>query len=511
MGEKIFFVSREFADIAEAGGVKDVVNSLAAVALKKAFSVTVFLPHYGSTINSFLTEEKEIPLVIDIKSAENTYKVSFSSALYKKIRIIFVHSDIFEQKKSVYTYTLEDEAENPEHVRGTGFEDVNILNVLFQKAILSWCCQFNEIPEIFHCHDAACSLLPFFARRLYPFKKIFSKTKFFISIHNAGPGYRHQFYSVKEAAFYTDMDEEEFVNDTIKGQVEPYLLSERYASLLTVSPWYARELLSADNPYCPDFSSELIKRKTKITGITNGIDWKRYNPENTEISHLDFSYSPLKGELSGKYLQRDFFFKNIFNADEYLSVKKFGNIQPDKDSVFFAYHGRLVRQKGIGIFIDAALCVMEKNPDIKFIVTGQGESELENLCIETAQKYPESFIYFNGYEEKLARLCVAVSDFLVMPSLFEPCGLEDFIAQFFGTLPLASVTGGLNKIEEGITGFHFSPCTPKALFEKILELSKVKKDNPEKIISIIKTAVKNNIEKYNWDRVFEEYLKVYFE
>ena len=59
------------------------------------------------------------------------------------------------------------------------------------------------------------------------------------------------------------MDEEEFVNDTIKGQVEPYLLSERYASLLTVSPWYARELLSADNPYCPDFSSELIKRKTK--------------------------------------------------------------------------------------------------------------------------------------------------------------------------------------------------------------------------------------------------------
>ena len=77
-----------------------------------------------------------------------------------------------------------------------------------------------------------------------------------------------------------------------------------------------------------------------------------------------------------------------------------------------------------------------------------------------------------------------------MPSLFEPCGLEDFIAQFFGTLPLASVTGGLNKIEEGITGFHFSPCTPKALFEKILELSKVKKDNPEKIISIIKTAVK---------------------
>ncbi len=510
MQKKIFFVSREFADIAEAGGVKDVVNSLACIALKKGFSVTVFLPFYGSTIKNFLSEETELPFVIDIKSAQNIYKVSFSIAYYKKVRIVFVHSDIFSSKKSVYTYTKEDEMENPLHVRGTGFEDVNILNVVFQKAVLQWCVQYNEIPEIFHCHDAACSLVPFFANTDNYLKNRFSSSKFFITIHNAGPGYRHQFYSINEAAFYTDMNEAFFKDDVINGQVEPYLLSEKYSCLLTVSPWYADELLSKDNQYCPELSKEFIKRKTKIYGITNGIDWNKYNPEKKECSHLDFSYNPLKMDYSGKILQRNLFIKNIKNNTDFPGIKKYGSFDYDDSCVLFSYHGRLVRQKGIEIFTEAAIQCMKKNSKVRFIVTGQGENELEKMCIETARQFQGKFLYLNGYEGKLARICVAVSDYLVMPSLFEPCGLEDYIAQFFGTVPVTSLTGGLNKIVEGETGFHFSPCNADALYKKILELSDLKIHNSQMLYIIIQKAVKNNINNYNWDVVFENYQKIFF-
>ncbi len=511
MSTKIFFVSREFADIAEAGGVKDVVNSLACAAKNQGYSVTVFLPFYGSTIKSFLTDEKEIPFVIDIKSADNSYKVSYSTAFYKKVKIVFVHSDIFLQKHSVYTYTSEDEAENSEHIRGTGFEDANILNIVFQKAVLQWCIQFKDVPQVFHCHDAACSLVPFFACTDVYFKKHFISTKFFITIHNAGPGYRHQFYSLNEAAFYTDMKEENFLHGLLNGQVEPFLLSEKYTQFTTVSPWYARELLSSDNKFCPEFSLELINRDVKITGITNGIDWKRYNPEDTAISHLDYSYSPLKGDLKGKFLQRDLFLNNLQNNRIHSAVTKYGNLEINNDCVFYGYHGRLVRQKGIALFIDAAIKSIEQNEDLRFIIIGQGETELENRCIETANKYSGKIVYFNGYEQKLARECVAVSDFLIMPSLFEPCGLEDFIAQFLGTVPIASCTGGLNKIEENVTGFHFSPYNSESLCEKILQLSEVKKHSPETIVTIIQNAVKNNIQNYSWEKVFEKYKNLFFQ
>ena len=116
------------------------------------------------------------------------------------------------------------------------------------------------------------------------------------------------------------MPEDVFLPGILNGQVEPYLLCEKYAQLLTVSPWYADELLTSDNQYCPDFSLELVKRNIKITGITNGIDWKRYNPENTDVSYLDYAYSPLKGDLTGKYFQREFFLENLKqNRYEYQS------------------------------------------------------------------------------------------------------------------------------------------------------------------------------------------------
>ena len=389
--------------------------------------------------------------------AGETHRVCFYSIAIRGVRIILVDSPIFTEKHAVYVYTETEARVIPGAQRGKGHFDVDVVNMLFQRAVLAFASVSGNVPAVLHCQDAHTALLPALARTDENFAAAFSRTAMVVTIHNAGPGYRQAIPGLERALRVTGLPAYALQAALFGGNVEPFLLAAEYGILTTVSPWYAEELRDpAFDRFSEGLSSELRKRGVPVVGITNGIDYHRYDPRDSSVSLLPHAYDPVSGDLAGKYRCRRDFARWLSGSEELPGIVKYGTIEPGLDSVYFSYHGRIAWQKGLDTLEKAARVVLDHIDGARFVILGQGDPVLESLFVRLSQRYAGRFAFINGYERTLARQAVAISDFLVLPSVFEPCGLEDFIAQIFGTIPVAHAVGGLKKIEDGKTGFLYT-------------------------------------------------------
>lgn len=515
--KRIWIVSREYAGIAEAGGVKNVTASLAEGLCKEGFEVSVFIPLYGCTVSDAIGDFISLEAGASIRAEDAEYTVSFARGTFKGVRFIFIVHPAFGEKKAVYTYTEEEERMNPRHVKGRGHEDSLLLNVLFQRGVLEYGRLYDRtvLPDIIHCQDAAAALVPFIARSDEAYRTLYKETAFAVTIHNAGNGYRHEMPCLSQAASLLNMDESLFSDVLIGGRAEPYLLAEKYAALTTVSPWYAEELCDPENEAAGSLSKEFAGRGVQIIGITNGIEYEKYDPRDTSVSMLPFPFDPSCGDFTGKYECRAELL-NRYSSERYGSpcsesgLYQYGFIERAENAVFFSYHGRIVHQKGTDILAEAAQIVMERNKDARFIVTGQGASELEKQQASLALRFPGRYLYLRGYNRSSARLCVAVSDFIVLPSIFEPCGLEDLIAQIYGTLPIAHACGGLQKIEDGKTGFLYQDNSPDVLAELLLDLAEQRRKNPARFEHLAVQAALSVQSRFSWKKIIKtSYIPFY--
>ena len=515
----------ECAGLIEAGGVKDVTHALCDSFSQKKNDVTLFIPYYGCTNLENIRNLKENVAKAVVPICGQMIEVTFSTAEFvnNKVKIVFVNHLAYSEKKAVYVYTSDEEKENPMHVKGMGHTDFHFLDSLFSKAVAAYG-QFvpkSKMPDIIHCQDASTALTPAFIEMQKP--EFFRNTKSVVTIHNAGPAYHHEFHDVNEALYYTELPWNWITDGMNDNRVEPFLISSRFASLTTVSTFYADEITDpAYNSQTDGLAQIFYDRKIKITGITNGIDYYRYAPEHPEISRLPYSMNPFERKFEGKLKNREFFLKLCRPNEElkldsrkqkYLeNLTKKGYLDSntsDKKTAFFVYHGRLVWQKGIWILIDALNKILPESDNIKFAVVGQGEKEIENKLQELTVLYPGKFIYFKGYNSCMARLSVAQADFALFPSNFEPCCLEDFIAQIFGTVPIANATGGLQKIIDEETGFLYSPNNPDILAEKIRKAIDLKLNDIETLKNIETWASNYVRDFYSWDHVSEKYLNLF--
>ena len=153
--------------------------------------------------------------------------------------------------------------------------------------------------------------------------------------------------------------------------------------------------------------------------------------------------------------------------------------------------------------------MLEKNSGARFIINGQGEESLREMCRSFAQENRGRVVFFYGYEKSQSRLFTASADFAVLPSDFEPCGTEDFIAQIFATIPVAHATGGLKKIIDGKTGFLYAPNDAKTLSEILLRRAREKEEEPERFRAIIREASRHVKTRYSWESVAREYEALY--
>jgi starch synthase len=437
--------------------------------------------------------------------------VEYFVGVFNGVRIICIGNPVFEEKTSVYTYTAEDEKNDPSKVRGQGHTDAVLMNCIFQKAILEYIRMSHEIPDVLICHDAHTALLPAMISEDPEVAPLMSNTRMISVIHNAGPGYLQEFHNPDWAAGVTGLSKTTLLEGCCHGTIKPFLIAAAFSRMVTVSPWYAKELLNPDFPYSEGLSAEFHRRNIPIEGITNGIDYQKYDPCDKNVSLLPVTYDPSAGNLSGKKECLRLLLAQLSPEGVLTSadVELFGCLDGDTEAVYFCYHGRIASQKGLDVLSAAAERVLSERADCRFIVIGQGDPALEAQQIALAQRYPGRYVYLRGYNRSLVRLIIAASGFIVLPSRFEPCGLEDFIGQIYGTIPAAHAVGGLNKILDGKTGFlyHHSDDSSDALTELLNTLAEKSISSPEELDRIRVTAAEYVKNEYSWDEVIcKKYL-----
>lgn len=513
---KIWNVSMECAGIAEAGGVKNVTFSLCKEFADLNHKVTLFIPVFKCNTWDLITDYSDL-FNAEVNICGKKEAVTYTKGICKdgNFDVIFINHPVFAEKEAIYTYTEHEQLLNPEFKKGNGHKDGLFIDILFQKAVCEYGRKISksEIPDIVHCQDASTAVLPAFLVQ----EKCYKKTQSIVTIHNCGPAYHHEFSSIGEAAWYTGLETQLLEASLNKGRCEPFLIAANAgAELTTVSEVYAEEITNPFNVDITDGLSPLFaEKKIHITGITNGFDFERYDPKDTGASLLPFDFNPEKNELDGKFKCRKYFIQNIVNTDNFDSsgVKKYGTLECSSDyskEIYFSYHGRITSQKGIKVLVEAIPGILQNFPNVRFVIAGQGEPQLEDDIIELTKIYSGKITFMNGYNKIIARLSTAICDFIVLPSFFEPCGLEDFIAQVFGTIPIAHKTGGLNKIIDEETGFLYDHNNKEVLIAKISEVIMIKLLKPGMITKIMKAGAATVRKDYLWKTVVQKKYLPFF-
>jgi starch synthase len=503
----VWHVAREYAGIAEAGGVKDVVRGLAEAHARAGGAPTVVLPLYGflsreaargDTVASFRLRLPDQ----DQGSQFFEESVRVIAVHHGGVRLLFVDSPRFSRIRGVYTYTAEDERENEWRKRGTGHWDVHQLNLTLQLSALETALALGEVPHVFHCHDGHTGFLPALLRTHPRYVDRLSASAALLTIHNAGPGYHQEVWSADFARLLTGLSAETLARGALNGTVDPLLLAGSYARLTTVSPQYARELLAERDPSLSGgLGAALRERGIPLDGVTNGIDPSPWDPRDPAASGLPFRFDPSTGNLDGK------------RACQALLRERLGLPPAPIPSVaVYAFVGRLTGQKGVDVLHESLQGMCRQGPERLFLVLGQGEKQMEAAfsALAAAPGPAARLAFVPSYDPALASLIYAASDFFLIPSAYEPCGLTDFIAQILGSIPVVHRVGGLHKVRDGETGFCYDAHDPAALTAAVDRTTRVFRDEPASLETVRRTAFREIYTEHTWDRVLgDSYLPLY--
>ncbi|HVP19975.1 MAG TPA: glycogen/starch synthase [Spirochaetia bacterium] len=497
----VWHVAREYAGVAEAGGVKDVVRGLAEALARRSVPTTVVLPFYGFLKREIAGRDPVASFTLSLPDQDKGNQlfeepVQVFPAELEGVRLFLVQSPRYAALRDVYTYTAEDEAENHHRKKGTGHWDSHQLNLILQRAALETSYRLGEAPSIFHCHDGHTAFLPALMREAPPFAARFGSSAAVVTIHNAGRGYHQEVWSPEFAALLTGLPEQVLHEGMLQGSVDPLLLAGSYALLCTVSAQYARELLAEkDSEFSGGLGRAYRERGVPLVGITNGVDPVPWDPRFPEQSGLPCRFDPSNGDLAGKKACRR-------RLEEELGL-------PTAGSALYAFVGRLTAQKGVDVLFGSLKDLLSSPSSPVFVVLGQGEREKEEMFSRLARK-SRKLSFAPRYDPTLAKLIYAASDFFLVPSVYEPCGLTDFIAQILGSIPIVHRVGGLVKIRDGQTGFSYDEQSSSALSDALLRTADMFASRPDVLEAIRRRAFLEIFSDHTWDRVLEEgYLKLY--
>lgn len=537
--QTILMISREYRGIAEAGGVKDVVTGLACALAKKGLDVSVVIPRYGmvsvegfeplhwsfrepddihltpeatdSSSSLFSPLSQYIPIPMNYATEERHEQVGFWHRLDKGVHIVLVESARFAEKQGVYTYTAEEEAKEPWKRKGEGHFDYFAMNVLLQKAALSFCMLKGMRPDVIHCHDGHTALAPAMARTLTGLTPYFLNTRFAVTIHNAGLGYHQEVADLPFAKAITELPWTVIHSSMLNGAFDPLLACSAYAAINTVSPNYARELQETDLDAITGWLGHMLKaRGVMLDGITNGIEPGDFDPRNPEALGLPAPFDVLNGDLHGKIAAKQRLFE-VVNRSDASNVRIHGALNQMPEAPLLTMVSRLTEQKGIDVLIPALSRLLSEDRGIQCVVMGSGKEEFEKTLVQLAWRndYAGRMAVCLGFNQTLANLIYAAGDFFLIPSHYEPCGLTDFMAQLMGNLPIVRATGGLVKVLDGVTGFSYADHRPDALVDAMARAIHLFRTERAKISEMQRAAVQHIHENYTWDRVADHYLQFY--
>lgn len=502
MVREIWLVTRELGGWAEAGGIKDVVHDQSRAFPQIGWKTHVVLPLYGFLRGRV---QKEGRLMWFGPSLHPTRPVNLETWVVEEGNhtLHFVRSPAFDDKESLYTYTVSDEVKNPRNLRGAGFFDGFEMNLEFQWAVATYWDKTQNIPCQVLGHDGHTGFLPAICRTRVKFESRYSRTIFSLLIHNAGPGYRQE---MEDSPFHRDLlglAASEAQLSLLDHHLDPMVSASRHAKLATVSENYANELKTGKNDrWSGSFGKWLRSTKVPLKGITNGIDTDDKDPRDPDSAGLPAGFDPLRGDWEGKGVCRRILRDRLLLKPATVH----GRLGPWKDALY-VMQGRLTAQKGVDSLFDLISKALVERPKASFLVMAQGERHYEERLIHLARNSVATgrFLFINTFEESLARLVFAAGDFFLMPSEYEPCGLTDLKAQLMGTLPIVHRVGGLVKVLDEKTGFSYIKNQGSGFWGAFLRSLHVWENDPDKLFALRRQAFVAVLEEFQWPRILEEH------
>ena len=528
MSLRVWHISRECDGIAEAGGLKDVVAGLSAALAAEGLPTAVVLPRYGFVDLAGLNAEHtgiHFDLQMPARTRPDTPGVEHVEVYLARrqgAEVYLLDSRRTRNKRAIYTYTDEDEREDPRRRRGTGHWDAHYLNLILQRGALELA-RIAGPPDVFHCHDGHAAFLPAILKECSPYREQLRGCRALITIHNAGRGYHQEIHDLDLAAELTGLPAEVLTAGAVAGAVDPFLVGAAYAPINTVSEGYAREITSGRlEEMTGGLGAAFRARGIRLFGITNGIDPQIFDPRDPERSGLPFAFDPARGDLSGKVRCRQSIVELLNRAretgaggqdvPELAGLEIFGSLDGKTDRPLYTFVGRLTGQKGVDVLAGAVDRYLSRDEDIRFLILGQGERVIEEHLLEIARR-PQAegkLCVLIGYNGQAAKYIYACGDFFLVPSLYEPCGLTDLFAQVMGNLPIVHAVGGLIKVLPGVTGYRYNDHSVDALVGAISDSIFDYEDAPERLERLRRQAFAEVFRHYTWDKVLGEgYLPLY--
>ncbi|HCJ11700.1 MAG: glycogen synthase [Verrucomicrobia bacterium GWF2_51_19] len=476
---KVLMVTPELAPFASVGGLGDAVGSLTKALGQNGLDVRVVMPLYGFMSPDEDWVAKEGPMIVNLAGEAfcRVWETGYPGS--ENVKIYCLEYNKYFQRHEIYTGPWGSHGDNNERF------------AFLSRAALDLCHFIKWYPDIMHCHDWTTGLVPVFLNTTER-ETALKNTASVVTIHNL----QHQGIFEKGILDFAGLHQTEFRSDSLEslGCVN-FLKGGLYHAnkITTVSPQYAQEIRTAE--FGCGLDPVLNFRGADLIGVLNGIDTQGWNPETDPYLPANYSTRDFSGKAACKEaLQRRF------------------GLEVDPHIPIFCAIARLYWQKGIDLLADIIPGLLSEMK-IQVLVLGSGEHHIEWYLSDLCNRYPGKVGVYIGYDKALSHLMEAGSDFFVMPSRFEPCGLNQMYSMRYGTVPVARSTGGLvntidqyNESDGSGTGFRFEEASCHGLYYSIGWACSTYYDRPQHFLKMRKTCMEKD---FSWKTSALHYNDIY--
>ena len=472
----IAFAASECVPFSKTGGLADVVGALPRALAAAGHQVSVYVPRYRQTK---LTDAQTVVRSITIPFDDHYRFCSVvAGGNHSGIRFYFVEYPPFFDRDALYGTSAGDYPDNAERF------------ALFSRAVLE-ASKILGVPHVFHCHDWQSALIPVLLRTQYAEDPAFRDVATVFTIHNMG--YQGLFspdtlpllslpwdlFTISKMEFFGNVN-------FLKGALV-------YSDFITtVSRKYSQEIQTTEFGF--GLEGVLRDRAATVTGILNGVDYDEWSPQTDKFIAAKYSTEDLSGKAECK--------KDLLAA--------FGVAGADLRLPVIGIVSRFAAQKGFDLIAQ----IMDRlaREDMIVVALGNGDRQYEEMFLRLQKQFPQKIAVRVAYDNALAHKIEAGSDMFLMPSKYEPCGLNQIYSLRYGTVPVVRATGGLDDTIEPWdartgkgTGFKFSDYSGESLLLTIKEALKAFRDQPS-----WRNLMRNDMSKdFSWNASAREYVRVY--
>ncbi len=480
---KVLVLASEMEGLVKTGGLADVVRALPATLRQMGVDIRVVLPFYKQQIKP--TPPVTIPILKVALGDDVHLGVAVRQTTVSEVPVYLIEHNRLYDRPGIYDDGY------------SAFEDNGLRYGLLSKSALELCASLKWYPDVIHCNDWQTAITPYYLKHHMTRRRGFKNIKTLLTIHNGFfqgriPNPERKTLGIHEAAYVSEIFEDHQMVNLLKGGIH-------YADAVNaVSPGYRDELLE------PETSHGLWKtyraREQHFLGILNGCDYGHWDPEQDDLISKKYSHRHLAGKKHCK-----------------KTLQKAMTLAADADVPILGIVSRLTDQKGFAYLLPALKTLLSaQDMPVQVIVLGDGDPEVAKALTVLQNQFPTRLRFHRGYSNELAHEIEAGADFFLMPSLFEPCGLNQIYSLKYGTLPIVRAVGGLKNTVVGLddvhsnhalaTGIDFNDATTAGCLGAIEKAVSLWYLQPDIYKEMQQTAMKQD---FSWEAPAKAYLKLY--